>query len=171
MKGKPRKYYLSIFCWGLLSCSTHYFPQEHWIRDTRGNKDTFLTTWAAEIGGDGCIILDGKILYSWGDIDRPRDWASASKPILSTLLFIALDKKWVKSVDDRIVDYGVPLQEKDTTITFRSLGAMTSGYTLQEAAGQAYAYNDYGIQLYKHVLFDRVFRLSPRRSLMRNCKC
>ena len=70
----------------------------------------------------------------------------------------------VRDADDRLVDYGVPLQGKDTTITFRSLGAMTSGYTLKEAAGEAYAYNDYGIQLYEYALSEYVFRQSAEEA-------
>ena len=99
-----------------------------------------------------------------GRIDRPVDWASASKLVLSTLLFCALDRGVVRDADDRLVDYGVPLQGKDTTITFRSLGAMTSGYTLKEAAGEAYAYNDYGIQLYEYALSEYVFRQSAEEA-------
>ena len=144
--------------------STRYAPRAHWEQDTRGEEDTVLQRLAREIGGSGCILLDGKILYSWGRIDRPVDWASASKPVLSTLLFCALDRGVVRDADDRLVDYGVPLQGKDTTITFRSLGAMTSGYTLKEAAGEAYAYNDYGIQLYECALLEHVFRQSAEEA-------
>ena len=59
--------------------STRYAPRAHWEQDVRGEKDTSLHELARKIGGSGCVVLDGKILYSWGHIDRPVDWASASK--------------------------------------------------------------------------------------------
>ena len=49
--------------------STRYAPRAHWEQDTRGEEDTVLQRLAREIGGSGCILLDGKILYSWG-VDR-----------------------------------------------------------------------------------------------------
>ena len=144
--------------------STRYAPRTHWEQDLRGETDTVLQRLAREIGGSGCVVLDGKILCSWGRTDRPVDWASASKPVLSTLFFCALNRGLVQDADDRLIDYGVPLRGKDTTITFRSLGAMTSGYTLKEAAGDAYAYNDYGIQLYECALLDYIFHQSAEEA-------
>ncbi|MDD3108487.1 MAG: hypothetical protein PHV49_04660 [Alistipes sp.] len=143
---------------GLGACTRVTYPQTSWERDDRGMKDTALMALAQAVGGDGCVILDGKILYQWGHIARPDDWASACKPILSTLLFCAIDEGLAQSPDDRLIDHGVPLRGKDTTITFRALGAMTSGYALCEPSGVAYAYNDYAIQLYQIALFDYLFR-------------
>ena len=158
---------LILFTIGLFSpyvCRSIDYPHQNWELDRRGDSDTVLAALAEEIGGDGCVVLNGKILYSWGRVDRHRDWASASKPILSTLLFCALDRHLVRSVDDRLTDYGVLLKGKDTTITFRTLGAMTSGYVLCEAAGQAYAYNDYAIQLYKKTLFENVYKQTAQKT-------
>ncbi len=46
-------------------------------------------------------------------------------------------------------------------MTFRHLATMTSGYARPEPPGQAWAYNDYAIQLYQKTLFDRVFQDDP----------
>ena len=152
---------LGVIVLSITGCSATHYPSHSWQTDPRGANDTTLFIFAQSLGGDGCIILDGKILYSWGSIDRSDDWASAVKPILSTLLFCALDSGLIQSPDDPIVRYGVPLTGKDTSITFRALGAMTSGYALNEPSGKAFAYNDYAIQLYQHTLFDHVFRNDP----------
>ncbi len=159
MKNSPMYYLLLLLA--LYSCNPVYYPQRTWEVDSRGAQDSMLISLANDIQGDGCIVKQGKILLSWGKINRPGDWASASKPILSTLLFFAIEEGRVKSVDDRLTDYGIPLSEKDSGITFLHLGAMTSGYTLHEPAGVAYAYNDYGIQLYQKAVFDHVYKKDP----------
>ena len=46
-------------------------------------------------------------------------------------------------------------------MTFRHLGAMTSGYARPEPPGAAWSYNDYAIQLYQKTLFDKVFKEAP----------
>jgi CubicO group peptidase (beta-lactamase class C family) len=46
-------------------------------------------------------------------------------------------------------------------MTFRHLGAMSSGYARPERPGEAWAYNDFAIQLYQKTLFDRVFKADP----------
>ena len=86
------------------------------------------------------------------------DWLSSAKPVLSTMLFFAIEEGKVKNVDQPIADFGWELAEKDRTMTFRHLGAMTSGYARPEAPGHAWSYNDFAIQLYQKTLFDRVFK-------------
>ena len=48
-------------------------------------------------------------------------------------------------------------------MTFRHLGAMTSGYARPEPPGAAWSYNDYAIQLYQKTLFDRVYQEPPEK--------
>lgn len=97
------------------------------------------------LGGRGCVVKDGYVVKAWGDQSERSDWFSSAKPVLSTLLFRAITEGLVKSVDQPIADFGWPLQDKDRGITFRHLGAMTSGYRRPEGPGQAWAYNDYAI--------------------------
>ena len=38
------------------------------------------------VGGRGCVVHKGTLVYSWGDVSKSGDVASAFKPVLSTLL-------------------------------------------------------------------------------------
>lgn len=117
-----------------------------------------LDRLAQQLGGRGCVVKDGYVVKSWGDQAQVADVLSSAKPVLSTLLFFAVEEGLVKSVDQPIADFGWELREKDRGITFRHLGAMTSGYARPESPGEAWAYNDYAIQLYQMTLFDKVFQ-------------
>lgn len=122
-----------------------------------------LTRLAEELGGQGCVVIDGATVHAWGDQTERIDWMSSAKPVLSTLLFFALKEGLVKSVDQPIVEFGWEgFSEKDRGITFRHLGGMVSGYARPEGPGEAWAYNDYAIQLYQKTLFDKVFRGEPQ---------
>ena len=60
--------------------------------------------------------------------------------------------------------FGWELREKDRSMTFRHLGAMTSGYARPEPPGAAWSYNDYAIQLYQKTLFDQCVQGAARAS-------
>jgi CubicO group peptidase (beta-lactamase class C family) len=109
----------------------------------------------------GVIIKDGYLIYSWGSISSKFDWASAAKPVVSTMLFYAIKELKLSSVNALIADLGWDLIEKDETMTFHHLANMTSGYALPERPGAAWGYNDYAIALYNKSLFDRVFKQKP----------
>ena len=109
----------------------------------------------------GVIIKDGYLVYNWGSASGKFDWASAAKPVVSTMLFYAIKEGKLSSVDDLIRDEGWALSPKDQTMTFHHLANMTSGYALPEAPGAAWGYNDYAIALYNKTLFDRVFKQKP----------
>ena len=126
------------------------FPGSAWERrdaEKLGLDAAALDRIAEELGGRGCIVKDGYLAKTWGDQAEVGDWYSSAKPVLSTLLFFALQEGRVTSVDQPIADFGWPLQAKDQGITFRHLGAMTSGYARPEGPGEAWAYNDFAIQL------------------------
>ena len=109
----------------------------------------------------GVIIKDGYLVYSWGSVAGKVDWASASKPLASTMLFFAIEEGRLTSVHDLVADQGWDLIPKDRTMTYEHLASMTSGYALPEAPGGAWGYNDYAITFYNKTLFDRVFQRSP----------
>ena len=137
------------------------FPGESWVTRTPEQVQLDperLDQLAARLGGRGCVIRHGYVVKSWGDQSERRDWLSSAKPVLSTLLFFAIEEGLVRSVDQPIADFGWELSEKDRTMTFRHLGAMTSGYARPEIPGAAWSYNDYAIQLYQKTLFDKVFK-------------
>jgi CubicO group peptidase (beta-lactamase class C family) len=121
-----------------------------------------LDQLAEQLGGRGCVVKDGYVVKAWGDQAARSDIYSSAKPILSTLLFFAIEEGLVKEVDQPIADFDWPLSEKDRGITFRHLGSMSSGYARPEGPGEAWAYNDYAIQLYQKTLFDKVFRADPK---------
>jgi CubicO group peptidase (beta-lactamase class C family) len=118
-------------------------------------------------GGDrqgGCVVKDGYFIYSWGAFNQRHNWASASKPGLSTLLFAAIAEGKVKGPDAPIYPYWPGLRPIDRTLTFRHLANMMSGYACADkdadgkplSPGSRWAYNDYAIMLYARTL-DKVF--------------
>jgi CubicO group peptidase (beta-lactamase class C family) len=126
------------------------FPGEQWERPDPvilGVNGDNLKRFAKRVGGDGCIVKDGYLIHEWGNISLNRDWASASKPVLSTMLLLTVAQKKVPSVNHRLAELGWALEPKDQEMTLLQLANMTSGYHLIEKPGAAYAYNDFGIQL------------------------
>jgi CubicO group peptidase (beta-lactamase class C family) len=120
-------------------------------------------------GGRGCVVRHGYLVYSWGDASRSGDVASAVKPVISTLLLLAVQEGRLKSVDDRVADFEPRLKElnggKDRDITWRHLASQTSGYGLAEAPGKAYSYNDYALALYYDTLIHKVYQEDGTRVL------
>ena len=109
------------------------------------------------IGGDGVVVRDGYLVHTWGVARQRGDWASSSKPLVSTMLLFAVSTGKLESVDDLIRPFvqqrwpDSDLIEKDQTITFRHLADMVSGYARAEAPGSHWAYNDSAIRLYFHM--------------------
>lgn len=137
------------------------FPGAEWASRAPADMDMDAATLeaiAALLGGRGCVIKDGYVVKTWGDQAERSDWMSAAKPVFSTMLFFAIEEGRVTSVDQPVADFGWPLVGKDTGITFRHLGGMTSGYARPEGPGVAWAYNDFAIQLYQMTLFDKVYQ-------------
>lgn len=124
-----------------------------------GMDGTKLDEFATNVGGDGCIIKDGYLVKSWGETDTHKWWASASKPVLSTLLLLAVQEGKLPSVDAPVKSVGWALSAKDAGMTFRQLADMTSGYACSEPPGVAWGYNDFGVQLYSLSL-EKVFKQS-----------
>jgi CubicO group peptidase (beta-lactamase class C family) len=144
-------------------CTTNIvFPGTTWTTKTPGElglDETKLNQFASNLGGVGCIIRQGYMVKSWGADDK-GDWASAAKPVLSTMLFFAIEEGRLSGVHNLIRDWGWSLIAKDQPMEFFHLANMTSGYARGEIPGAAWAYNDYAIQLYAKTLFDRVYGTS-----------
>lgn len=142
------------------------FPEDSWqtkLPEELGLNAEILDDLSAKLGGRGCVIRDGYIAKSWGEQEKVADWFSSAKPVFSTLLFFAVEEGLVKSVDQPVAEFGWALEEKDRSMTFRHLGAMTSGYARPEVPGNAWSYNDFAIQLYQKTLFDRVYREDAKK--------
>lgn len=107
------------------------------------------------------MVRHGCMVYSWGDQTKSSDVASAFKPVLSTLLFLAIQEGRIKSVDDLVTDFEPRLKTindgKNAAISWRHLASQTSGYGLAEAPGAAYSYNDFALTLYYDILTEKVF--------------
>lgn len=121
------------------------------------------------VGGRGCVVRHGYLIYTWGDSAKSADIASAVKPVISTLLLFAVQERKLQSVDDEIAEFEPRLKTlnggKDAAITWRHLASQTSGYGLAEPPGKAYAYNDYALALYYDLLTQKVFQDDGTRIL------
>ncbi|MBK9167683.1 MAG: serine hydrolase [Bryobacterales bacterium] len=126
-----------------------------------GLDGALLRDLGAALGGRGCVVRDGVVASTWGAQNEHADVFSSAKPLLSTLLFLAVEEGRLAGVDAAIGPYWPQLAPKDRSISFAHLANMMSGYARPEPPGTAWAYNDYAIQLYQQTLFDRVFRQTP----------
>lgn len=124
--------------------------------------DRQLHALAELVQGRGCVARGGQMVFTWGDPSASSDLASAAKPVLSTLMLIAVQEGLLTSPDDRLAAVDPRLAElnggKDAGITWRHLASQTSGYGLSEPPGAAYAYNDFALALYYQTLMERVYQ-------------
>ena len=77
------------------------FPGTSWSRcePAERNMDAAaLDKLAQALGGRGCVIKDGVVVKEWGDQAEIGDWFSSAKPVLSTLLFFAIQEGKLDSV-------------------------------------------------------------------------
>jgi CubicO group peptidase (beta-lactamase class C family) len=157
---------------GCMVCTAVVFPGAHWETRTPeqvGLSRAKLAALQNLVGGRGCVVRHGYQVFSWGDQSLSSDLASAFKPVLSTLLLMAVQEGRLKSVDEQVAEFDPRLkllnQGKDGGITWRQLASQTSGYGLIEAPGAAYAYNDYALALYYDVLTRKVFQTNSNEIL------
>ena len=143
------------------------FPGTNWETRTppqAGLDVAKLNAIQSYLGGRGCIVRNGYLVYSWGNMTTRGDVASAAKPWYSTLLFKAVEEGRLASLDTRAVEFeprlgmlNSPLGFKDTNITFRHFANQTSCYGVQEHPGAAYDYNDWQMALFWDTLFLNVY--------------
>ena len=140
------------------------FPGRHWeVRQPAevGLSVARLESLRSLVGGRGCVVRHGYLVYMWGDPSQSGDVASAVKPVISTLLFLAVQEGKLSSVDERVADFEPRLKTlndgKDAGITWRHFASQTSGYGLVEPPGAAWAYNDCALALYYDTLTEKVF--------------
>lgn len=144
------------------------FPQENWVFKSPvelGMSSSKLDELELMLGGSGFIVKDGFVIKIWGDQDIEVNWASSSKPVISTLLFFAVEEGKLGSVDSLVGDWNWELIEKDENMTFRHLANMMSSYARFETPGTVFAYNDRAIQLY-FLTMERVFGQSINDAAM-----
>ncbi|MCY2954481.1 MAG: serine hydrolase [Planctomycetota bacterium] len=143
------------------------FPSRAWEKRTPqvlGLSPEKLDALRDVVGGRGCVVRHGYMAYQWGDQRKSADVASAMKPVISTLMLMAVQDKKIGGVDEKISRFEPRLREinggKDAEITWRHLASQTSGYGLVERPGEAYSYNDFALALYYDTLMNRVYQQS-----------
>jgi CubicO group peptidase (beta-lactamase class C family) len=148
------------------------YPRADWEKrapEEVGLSASKLKALAELVGGRGCVVRHGYLAYTWGDPARSGDIASAVKPVLSTLLLLAVQQGKVKDVDAKVADFEPRLRAlnrgKDAGVSWRHLASQTSGYGLGEAPGEAYAYNDFALALYYDTLTRLVYKQDGTRVL------
>ncbi|MGE5296880.1 MAG: hypothetical protein ACM3VT_18825 [Solirubrobacterales bacterium] len=123
-----------------------------------------LNVFSDSIGGFGCVVRHGYMVYSWGDPSRRMDVASAAKPIYAHFLFKAVDERRIPDINQPVCEWEPRLKEinaglghKDSRITWRHMANQISCYGLAEEPGTAFAYNDWQMALFFDTLFTRVY--------------
>lgn len=144
---------------------TAVYPSQVWQSCTPAEADLdigVLQELSAVVGGRGCVVRQGRMAFTWGDPSQSGDLASASKPLLSALLLLAVQNGKLSGPDAPLVEVEPRLAQlnggKDAGITWRHLASQTSGYGLSEPPGAAYAYNDFALALYFQTLMDKVYQ-------------
>jgi hypothetical protein len=143
------------------------YPGETWEFRTPGEAgmdQAGLEAFSSNVGGRGCVVRGGTMVYTWGDQSRRADVASACKPFYSHFLFAAIetgmlsgDSALVSDHEPRLVDLNAGLGYKDRSIEWRHLANQTSCYGVVEAPGAAYDYSDYNMALFFDTLFLNVY--------------
>jgi CubicO group peptidase (beta-lactamase class C family) len=148
-----------------LACSADTYPETKWAYlppHEAGLSPEKLDALRGLVGGRGCVVRHGFMVYSWGDESKSSDVASAMKPIISTLLLMAVEEGKITGVDEPVADFEPRLKmlngDKDAGITWRHLASQTSGYGLAEPPGECWSYNDFALALYYDTLTQKVFR-------------
>ncbi len=129
-----------------------------------GLDATRLRALAARVGGRGCVVRHGSMVFTWGDVSKRGDVASAAKPWYAHFLFRAIEDGKIADVDERVsrreprlATINADLEHKDAAITWRHLANQTSCYQLVERPGTAFAYNDWQMALLWDTLFVKVY--------------
>jgi hypothetical protein len=149
------------------------FPGKVWptkTPDQAGLDTAKLDGLRDFVGGRGCVVRAGRLVYSWGDITKRADVASAFKPWLVHLLLLLLDQGTLKSLDDPVADWeprlnllNPGLNFKDRKITWRHLANQTSCYGVQEAPGEAFNYSDFNMAFFFDTLLLKVYKSTYSR--------
>jgi CubicO group peptidase (beta-lactamase class C family) len=143
------------------------FPGETWEKREPadvGLSPDALAKFSKALGGRGVVVRHGAIVYSWGDIEKPGDVASAAKPVYAHFLWKAIEDKRIPSLDEAVVKYeprlaelNAALDHKDRLITWRHLATQTSCYGVAEPPGKAYDYSDWQMALFWDLLFTKAY--------------
>ena len=133
------RHLLSALCFVMLAANAMgeepvTFPDVEWEVRTPaevGLDVANLEELSAMVGGAGAIVRNGYMVYTWGDQNArspTQAWASASKAVVSTMLFFAINEGRLSGPDVSVRTYvqqqfpGEDLIAKDVPMTFRQSG-------------------------------------------------
>ncbi len=143
------------------------YPRRQWVAKPAGQlglDETKLRIFSDEVGGFGCVVRHGYLVYEWGDASRRQDVASAAKPVYAHFLLAAVQDGRIASLDEpvcrwepRLNAIDADLDHKDRKMTWRHMANQISCYGLAESPGTAYAYNDWQMALLFDTLFIKVY--------------
>ncbi len=143
------------------------FPARHWQRRSPADVSldvNQLDQFRRTVGGQGCIVRHGYLVYSWGAYDHPHDVASALKPLYSYVMMQAVANHKLASFDTRVADYWRELaavkehpDHQDQQLTFRHLGFQTACLGYSEAPGTAFDYDDLTMGFFWDTLINKVY--------------
>ncbi len=156
-----------------ISFSTHMlhasavYPGKTWETATPesvGLDEAKLNQLKQYIGGRGCVVRHGRMVYTWGEHTRRGDVASAAKSLYSHFLFKALELGKIPSLNQKVSVWEPRLKKinpelgyKDRDITWRHMANQISCYGLTHKPGTAFAYNDWQMALFFDTLFLKVY--------------
>jgi CubicO group peptidase (beta-lactamase class C family) len=143
------------------------YPGRQWATqppEEAGLRADQLEAFREYVGGFGCVVRHGYLVYTWGDAARRMDVASAAKPVYACFLFKAVEDGRIAGFDEpvcrwepRLKDINAKLEHKDARITWRHMANQVSCYGLAEPPGTAFAYNDWQMALLFDTLFTKVY--------------
>jgi hypothetical protein len=152
---------------GRLQAEQAVFPGKTWAVKAPaevGMDPARLEAFSGFVGGRGCVVRHGCLVYTWGDAGRRGDVASACKPWFSHFLFKAIEDGKIASVDEkadrwepRLDRLNPGLDFKDRDIAWRHFATQTSCYGITERPGTAFCYNDWQMALFWDLLFLKVY--------------
>lgn len=151
------------------SCPASSFPSPEWesaVAAEMGLDNSKLVQIEALTNSGstsvGAIYYHGKKVRAWGNQNQAVEWASASKPVISTMLLKAVGEGRLASVHTPVSSETSCLSGADTQMTYYHLANMISGYSLNPAPGNSFVYNDYAINLYGRSIFFDVYGADPQ---------
>jgi hypothetical protein len=116
------------------------------------------------VGGRGCVVRHGYMVYTWGDQAQRADVASAAKPWYGHFILKAVEDGKVGSLDEPVARFeprlnalNAALDHKDRRITWRHLANQIACYGVREEPGAAFDYNDWMMALLWDTLFVKVY--------------
>jgi predicted amidohydrolase len=155
-----------LLCEFSISLFGGVFPGTTWQTKTPlevGLDTTKLNEFVTYVGGHGCIVRNGYMVYTWGDQTTRYEVGGASTPWYTHFLLkkvaegiLSLNDK-VDVYEPRLDTINASLEYKDKNILWRHFPNQISCYGVQENPGTAFDYNDFQMALFFDTLFLKVY--------------